>query len=290
MEYNIKNEFLSVTVSTKGAELMSIKNLKNDTEYLWQGDAKYWGSRASNLFPICGRLIEKEYTYRGKSYHLNTHGFARASEFELLQKGENTLSFVLRANDETRANYPFEFEYVVTYVLTDNTIKTIYSAKNLGKNKMYCAFGGHPGFTVPLGNDGVFEDYYLEFKQDTTQTEMLFKECFFTDETAPFKTENKRLYLRHDFFDNDAHFVIDSGFSCTLKSDKSDKSVIVTYPQMKYLGIWHAVKMDAPYICIEPWTSVPSYFGKVDDIETKRDMYALEANEEASVSFDITII
>ena len=91
MQYLIKNEFLSITVSTKGAELTSIKNLKNNVEYLWQGDAKYWGSSAPNLFPICGRLIEKEYTYRGKSYHLNNHGFARSSEFKLFQKTENTL-------------------------------------------------------------------------------------------------------------------------------------------------------------------------------------------------------
>ena len=289
MEYIIKNQILAVTVSTKGAELMSIKNLKNNTEYLWQGDEKYWAGRAYNLFPICGRLISKEYTYCGKSYYLGTHGFARDSEFELLQKDENSLSFILRANEQTRANYPFEFEYVVTYVLTDNTIKTIYSAKNLGNNKMYCSFGGHPGFNVPLGEDGVFEDYYLEFKQGSNQTEMIFKECFFTDETTPVDFENKQLNLKHNYFDNDAHFFVDDGFSCALKSYKSNKSVTVTYPQMKYLGIWHAVKKDAPYVCIEPWTSVPSYFGKVDNIETKRDMYALEANEEVSVSFDITI-
>ena len=155
---------------------------------------------------------------------------------------------------------------------------------------MYCAFGGHPGFNVPLGNDCTFEDYFIEFKQNTNQTEMLFNECFFTDQTAPFKTENKRLYLRHNLFDNDAHFVIDDGFSCALKSEKSDKSVILTYPQMKYVGIWHAVKTDAPYVCIEPLTSVPSYFGKIDDLETKRDMFLLEENEQTSVSFDITII
>ena len=46
---------------------------------------------------------------------------------------------------------------------------------------------------------------------------------------------------------------------------------------MKYLGLWHVPKKEAPYICIEPWYSVPAYDGKVDDLDTKRDMIHLEA-------------
>ncbi len=289
MEYTIKNEFLSVTAQTFGAELMSIKNLKNDTEYLWQGDAKYWEDRAPNVFPVCGRLTDNKYTYRGKTYSMQRHGFARTSEFELLEKTENSLTFILRANEQTRECYPFEFEYTITYILDKNTLKTVYWAKNFGKNTMYCAFGGHPAFNVPLGSDGDFEDYYIEFKNGSTQTELLFKDFLFTGNFAPFKVDGNCLNLKRDFFIHDAHFILEDGGKCALKSKKSDKSITVTYPQMKYLALWHTFDLPAPFLCIEPWTSIHSYYGKIDDLETKLDMFSLEANEEKSVSFDITI-
>lgn len=37
----ISNSILKVQISQHGAELQSIK--KNGKEYLWQGDAKFWG-------------------------------------------------------------------------------------------------------------------------------------------------------------------------------------------------------------------------------------------------------
>ncbi len=290
MEYTIKNEFLSVTAQTFGAELMSIKNLKNNVEYLWQGDEKYWTGRAPNLFPFCGRLTNNQYTYHGKTYFMERHGFARLFEFEFLNKTENSLSFILKSNEQTRKMYPFDFEHTITYVLDKNTLKTVYWAKNVGNETMYCAFGGHPAFNVPINDEGEFEDYYLEFKNGYTPVEMDFKEYLYTGEVIPFEVDKaNRHHLKRDFYIHKAHFIIDEGFSCALKSPKSDKSVTLTYPNMKYLGLWHTFELEAPFICIEPWSSIPSYFGKVDDIETKLELFSVEPNKEASLSFDITV-
>ena len=63
MIYYIENEYLRVGVSSLGAELMSIVKRDGEIEYLWQGDKKYWGGRAPNMFPICGRLFEGKYKY-----------------------------------------------------------------------------------------------------------------------------------------------------------------------------------------------------------------------------------
>lgn len=55
MEYTLENECLKVTFHSLGGALHSIQD-KDGTEYLWQGDAKYWSGRAPVLFPICGSL------------------------------------------------------------------------------------------------------------------------------------------------------------------------------------------------------------------------------------------
>ena len=49
----IKNDQLTVEISSLGAELQSIKDA-NGNEYLWDGDPKYWARRSPLLFPIVG--------------------------------------------------------------------------------------------------------------------------------------------------------------------------------------------------------------------------------------------
>ena len=70
----IKNNELTVEISSLGAELQSVKY--NDKEYLWHGDPAVWGKRAPVLFPICGGLKENKYVYEGKEYTLFKHGFS----------------------------------------------------------------------------------------------------------------------------------------------------------------------------------------------------------------------
>ena len=41
----LSNSILTVQIAEHGAELQSIK--KDGKEYLWQGDAKFWGRRSA---------------------------------------------------------------------------------------------------------------------------------------------------------------------------------------------------------------------------------------------------
>ena len=61
----IKNEYYTITVSTLGAELISVKS-NSGYEYMWQNNANFWESHAPILFPTCGKLMDDKYTYRGK--------------------------------------------------------------------------------------------------------------------------------------------------------------------------------------------------------------------------------
>ena len=78
MVHSIKNKFLEVQINETGAELMAI-TAADGTEYLWSGDKTYWGGHAPILFPYVGRLTDNRYTYCGKEYQMNRHGFARGS-------------------------------------------------------------------------------------------------------------------------------------------------------------------------------------------------------------------
>lgn len=290
MQYTIKNEDLTVEISDLGGELMSIKSA-DGTEYLWQGDSNYWAGKAYNLFPIVGRLTEGKYTYKNKTYEMNLHGFVRKSVLQTENQKNDSITFVCKSNETTKKMYPFDFEYKIIYTLNKNSLITTYQVKNTGKESLIFTVGGHPGFNVPLTKNENFEDYYLEFEDKRPAKEIeMSKTCYLTDKEKDFKLENgKILKLKHNLFDNDAIVLKDMSKKVTLKTDKNNKSVTVEYPDMKYLGIWHKPKSDAPYVCIEPWASLPSYDKKIDDLETKRDMEKLDSNKIYNNTFTITI-
>ena len=101
MKSTIHNEFLTIDADNKGAELMSIKTVKDDLEYLWQADPKVWGRHAPILFPMVGKLKEDETIIEGETYSMSQHGFARDLEFQIIGKTAESVSYELSYNEET---------------------------------------------------------------------------------------------------------------------------------------------------------------------------------------------
>ena len=290
MIYTIENELLKVNISDMGGEMQNIILKSQSREYLWQGNPEYWAGRAYNLFPICGRLTEGKYTYTGKEYAMKLHGFIRNSNMQAVKKSDTEISFVLKANDEIKKQYPFDFTYTVTYVLDGTRIKTVYNVVNNGDDAMYFAVGGHPGFNVPLCEGEEFGDYYLEFDCVKPMEWLKMTPLFYTGVNEPYPmTDGKIIELDHSLFSEDARFFTNMCKNVTMKSRKSDAFVRLEYPKMRNLGIWHKPQTEAPYLCIEPWSSVPSYDGKVDDLETKNQMEKLEPKCVYDGGFDIII-
>lgn len=291
MNYTIRNDKIEVTVNDYGAELQSIRMLSDGREYLWQGNAEYWASRACILFPICGRLTEGKYTYQGKTYEMNIHGFARKQIFEMLESKDDEISFRLTANETLKAQYPFDFELIMKYRLHGYSVDTVFCVRNNGIDQMIFAVGGHPGFNVPLNAGESFDDYYLEFDEvKPTQAINMSETCFYLGSMRDFPLrDGKILDLHHELFDHDAIFLHGMSHGVTLRSRKSPYTVHLSYPDMQYLGFWHKPQSDAPYVCIEPWYSVPADDLVVDDLMTKREMLRLDPGKEYENCFTITV-
>lgn len=99
-----------------------------------------------------------------------------------------------------------------------------------------------------------------------------------------------KLPLSHDMFDDDAIVLTDMANSVVLSSEQGRKGIRVSYPNMSYLGIWHMPKTDAPYVCIEPWSSLPSRKGVIEDLETQPGLVALESGCEYDNRWSIELI
>ena len=278
MEYIIKNDRLKVTVDSFGAALVSIDTIGGDA-FMYDGNPKYWSGRDLNLFPYIGRLYNEKYLYKGAEYQLGIHGFAWQSDFNVDKAAEDCVSFCLSYNEETLKCYPFKFNFWVSYKLTGNRVAINYRVENLDDKEMIFGVGGHPAFRVPLDDRYRFEDYYLEFSQETIPTRIgMSDDCYVTGRDSNFQLQNnKQISLRHELFDDDAVILKNMPRSISLKSNRSKKAIRVEYPKMSCLGIWHMPKTDAPYICIEPWTSLSGREGLIEDIECQSDLIHLDA-------------
>ena len=289
MLVSIKNEKIQLTVDTLGAQIMGIQSV-DGCEYLWQGDEKYWSDRAPLLFPFIARLYGEKYTYRGKEYKLPIHGFAAHMEFTH-QLSCNTLTMVLKSSEETLSCYPFPFTLTVNFVLEDATLRVCHRVTNCGTDTMYFGLGGHPGFRVPLMEGEVFDDYKLEFSNPCHPDRVLFtQQVLVSGQTMPYKLQdNQRIDLRHDLFDEDAIILQNTARQLTL-TGPTGRGVTMDFSDFPYFGIWHMPKTDAPYVCLEPWSSLPGRQDITEDLSCRSDLISLAPNSDYTAIWSVRIL
>ena len=290
MLYTLKNDKICAVISSHGAELQSLKTLPDGKEYLWQRDQRYWNRSAILLFPVCGRLKDKQYCYAGKTYSMDIHGFLKDSDLIVAEQKVNSISFVLTENEATLKQYPFRFKLSIVYSLKESTLHTTIIVENTDDKDLIFSVGGHPGFNVPLENEESFEDYSVRFLSPCMPKKLcMSKACLYLGENELYPMENGIVPLHHDLFDNDAIFLTDISDSVTLSSRKSSRFVTLSYHGFRNLGFWHAIRSEAPYLCIEPWTSTPAMDGVMDNLETKNEMEHLAPGNMFNATFSITI-
>ena len=285
---SIENEFLIAEVNETGAELFSLKSKKTGIEYLWQANPEYWNGHAPVLFPICGRLFQGKYVYQGKEYEMPIHGIAKHAEFYSDKISDDEIIFTLKSDEDTKKQYPFDFEFQLKYKLNGNALETTYRVKNNGDKIMPFSFGAHPAFNVPFRSNERFEDYYIEFAKGVFDKILFSKNGLYAGATKKCYLSDNKLELKHNIFDEDIFFVTENN-AVRLKSKVSDNFLEIAFNDMTCLGVWQVPQTDAPFVCIEPWHGIPADEGKVDDLSTKRQTIKLQPNKTYDNTYVIKI-
>lgn len=192
------------------------------------------------LFPICGNLPDNVFIYNSKQYLLKQHGFARDSQWNLVdQSTDDSAKIVLnlKSNAQTRLIYPFDFELNFSYELQGNKLLISQKYTNNSDVKMPFSSGFHPYFwckdksqleldipAVEYQNQITKEihnfDGLLDFNQD--EIDIAFKSI--TGNTTGFIDHQRRLRVNINYTD----------FFSTL--------------------VFWAIK-GKDYICLEPWSA-----------------------------------
>lgn len=255
-DYELTNGRIAVRVSAKGAELRSLKDCNTGEEYLWNADPAYWNRISPLLFPFIGGLKNGSYRYEGKEYRMEKHGFVRDAVFQTISMTDTEIWFRLEADEETLVKYPFAFRLEAGYRLEDRTVVVMWKVSCEDK-EMFFSIGGHPAFLCPRQDGERQTDYALLVdKQDELINTVIGDDGLRSGGKVTIPLNQGILTLTEHLFDRDALILEDNQIGKITFLDTGKNPYVTVRFDSPAVGIWSQPKMNAPFICVEPWYGI----------------------------------
>ena len=272
MIYTIRNDKTEIKINSLGAEVRSV--VHNGRERAWQNETGEWSGCAILLFPFAGfnRLV-----FDGVDFGVQKHGFCRNEEFELVEAKNDKITFVLRANERTKAVYPYDFEFFVQYATIDNGYKVCYTVINRENREIPLACGGHESFAL----ENEVENYYVEFEKNEKFDFLVHNASGMLTGEKVSHGEGKILPLEKDFTDNSATVIlgnINSRKASLYHKKTKEKVVEINFEGFRNLLLWHP--HGSKMLCIEPWQALPSYVDEIKEFKDRDGVVTLEEGKE----------
>ncbi|MCP3380888.1 MULTISPECIES: aldose 1-epimerase family protein [unclassified Bradyrhizobium] len=286
--HTIRSGSLTATIKAHGAEMCSLRH-EDGTEFVWQAGPA-WARHAPLLFPIVGRLANDEMRYRGKTYRMTQHGFARDSRFAWTGRGENRCALVLEDSEATRALYPFAFRLTAAYALDASGLDLSLTVANTGKETLSVSLGGHPAFNWPLRPGVPKQSYALTFTHEEPSPVHRVEGGLLLADTDPSPVRGTVLPLSEALFSNDA-VILDPVNSRGVRYAATDGTgpwLKMSWRGFRELGVW-SKPSGAPFLCIEPWRGYASPKAFDGEFSDKPGLMHIAPGAEEQLSFRVDV-
>ncbi len=222
------------------------------------------------LFPICGNLPNDLYVHKSKSYHLKQHGFARDLPWEVSDRITSDgagLILTLRSTEQTRAQYPFDFELQFTYLLKGNSLKINQLFINHSDDVMPFATGLHPYFNIQDKKRLSFDIPAPQKQDHITQTMGSFSGSFDVDaeevDVALFPVQRP---------------------TASMTNHRHNVKLTMRYSDIYSTLVFWTVK-GKDYCCLEPWSAPRNALNSKDKLVYLDPGTSCQASVEFTVSY-----
>ena len=235
MKRTIKNKNISVSIENN----LIISIMFNGTEIL--NTTKKWAKKFPILFPAIG--LNKSFEVFEKKYNIAKHGFWN----DLIFAVETTGTKIILTSDANHETYPFDFKIKQIISIDDNKIKI---STTIDGETPY-QFGYHPAFNYDNGTlkiDSISVNINKDFTIEKDNLSTTNISDLNWEKVDTFITEQKTFEL------------INNKYTLLFSSN------------MPYTAIW---TNGDKYVCIEPWSGLPS-LAKPDDDIIKKETFNLE--------------
>jgi galactose mutarotase-like enzyme len=283
--HTIDTGSLRISIDEAGAELSSVCDVTG-RELLWQGKS-VWKRRAPILFPIIGQMPGGVLRYRGVSYPIGQHGFARDQRFEASASSSQSVLFTLIDSLQTREQFPFRFRLEVLYSVTDATLSVTTTVTNTDSVPFAASLGEHPAFAWPLVPGIARDAHTIEFPEDEPVPIRRIVDGLALVEPQPTPVVGRTLPLTDSLFAADA-VIFDRLASRSVRySAPGAPSITVSFPDFPILGVWS--KAPGEFVCIEPWFGMTAAQDFSGEYLEKPHQFVLEPNESREFNYSVTI-
>lgn len=286
----ISKDNFEVEINEFGGTLSSIK--KDGIEYLWQGSEDSWTGKDVVIFPFVARLKDGFYTVDEKEYRLKTHGLLRYDCLQVEEKEQDRVVLSYKYNQDTLKEYPYKFEFYVTYKVLSNSVTVTYKVVNTDNKTIYFGLGGHPALQLPLNRKEGFDDISgntISFEKEINVNNYELDEsgCHITKK-VPFGTIkdfalNKEMFAKYKTF-----IFTDAKFNNLVLKRSDGVNIKMQLNNPPVLALWTKETYGA-YICIEPWYGIPDTINPNRELKEKELIQSLEENKEFEYSYSIEI-
>ena len=279
MTEKIDNSFLSAEISIKGAELFSLK--KQETEYIWQRDPKYWNRSSPLLFPSVGRQKNDSYAFENIIYPVGMHGIADYLETKAILTSNTNLTLESIPTKHSSVSFPFDFKIISNFTLDGNMLyvsRTVYNCDNV--IFPFC-IGEHTGFSCsnPDTSFLVFE------REENTKRALLNKEHYIGNEN-PIRINE--LSLSDSIF-YDGAYILREWKSEYISLIEDGKEILRVYRgNYPAVALWRKPK--ASFVCVEPIQGFDSDICDNEDFLTKKNIVIIAPKESIKFSYSIMIV
>lgn len=229
----------------KGATVVSLT--RDGEEYLYRDEQNLRSSERPRcgipfLFPIFGRLKEGRFSWKGREYPMEIHGFAHTSVWRAEQQRSDRLVLSLEHNAQTWSQYPFAFRMELTFQVREGSLIIHPSLRNQGQEPMPFQYGFHPYFLTP-NPESVRVETHANFFMDGQ-----------SEQPHPFGQGQGGIVLAEGAGEAGGAFLGVEGPSVV---DLGDRKVTISqngdYPT---LILW--TQAGKPFLCVEPICGTPN--------------------------------
>lgn len=243
------------------------------TELLWPGDAAIWPEIAPILFPVVGWTRDGA-RVGGRQYALGLHGFARRQMFGVERREADFVRLVARDEAQTRAVYPFAFQFAVEHRLGEREWETILEVTNTGDTPMPYACGLHPGFNWPFGSASRAGASIRFAESERAQVPDIAPGGLIapTRHAVPLR-EGRVLPLDQAPLAQDAMCFLDAASRALTFAQADGSALAMTLDGFPHIALW--TRPPAPYLCLEAWTGYSDPEGYAGDLFEKPGMSVL---------------
>jgi len=282
----IGNGEVDVDVSPMGAEMQAITT-RDGRNWLWTGDAAFWGGRSPILFPMVGKAPDDHVTIEGQRYAMGQHGFARRSEFSVAEVAQDFCRMELVASEASKAMYPFDFKLMVEHRVEGRAVLVTAEVTNLDHRMMPFGLGFHPAFMHPLpGGEGHPHEVWLDNGAEPALVRL--NKGLVKPEELPSPFHHGVWPVDHDMFRDDA-MVFPEGAGAGLRyGSEGGPELLFTWENLPNFALWS--KPGAGFLCLEPWHGTAAEAEGSDDLMERPYVEVLGPGATARFGFKVEMV